>query len=322
MMKNLRIGLIFFFCFLTSHVLADNASVWPNKVIRTIVPFAPGGGTDVVARIIAPKLSEEFGQQFVIDNRAGAGGAIGSEMAVKALPDGYTIMIGASSFASNAALYKLPYDPIKAIAPVSLITRGPFIMAIHPNIKANNLKEFIALARAKPNSITFGSSGTGSVPHLATEMFRQMANIEMVHAPYKGDAPAIIDLLGGHIDLYCGGPLVLSQHIAGGKLRGIAVTGDKRSNLMPELPAVNEAAPGYSATTWFGMWAPLGTAPQVIQRLNQSIGRILKLPEIQEKLKSNAMEGGHNTPDEYNRFIADEIQKYTQVVKNGNIKVE
>ena len=197
------------------------------------------------------------------------------------------------------------------------------LLANNDNLKHyNNLKEFIALARAKPNSITFGSSGTGSVPHLATEMFRQMANLEMVHAPYKGDAPAIIDLLGGHIDIYCGGPLVLSQHIAGGKLRGIAVTGDKRSNLMPELPAINEAAPGYSATTWFGMWAPLGTAPQVIQRLNQSIGRILKLPEIQEKLKSNAMEGGHNTPDEYNRFIADEIQKYAQVVKNGNIKVE
>src|SRR5450759_1678549 len=168
---------------------------WPDKPVRVVVSFTPGGTADVVARMVAPRLSEEFGQQFIVDNRAGAGGAIGTEIVVRANPDGYTILVGASSYASNAALYKLPYDPITGIAPVTLITRGPFIVAVHPSVKANNLKEFIELARAKPGSLTFGSSGTGGVPHLATEHFRQMTNTNMIHVPYKGDVPAIVDLI-------------------------------------------------------------------------------------------------------------------------------
>ena len=186
---------------------------------RSVVPFAPGGATDVVARLIAPKLAEEFGQQFVIDNRAGAGGSIGVEIVVRANPDGHTILIGASSYASNVPLYKLTYDPITGISPVTLITKGPFIIAVHPSVKATGFKDFIALARAKPGSMTFGSSGTGSVPHLATEHFWQMVNASMVHVPFKGDAPAIVALLGGQIQIYFGGPLVLSPHINAGKLR-------------------------------------------------------------------------------------------------------
>ena len=297
-------------------------SRWPDKPVRAIVPFAPGGATDVVARIVAPKLAEEFGQSFVIDNRAGAGGSIGVEMVVRANPDGYTILIGASSYTSNAALYKLPYDPIKGFSPVTLITRGPFVVSVHPSVKAASAKELIELARAKPNSLTFGSSGTGSVPHLATDLFRQMAKIQMTHAPYKGDAPAITDLLGGHIQIYFGGLLVLSPHISAGKLRGLAVTTEQRSAAMPDLPAVNELLPGYSATTWFGMWVPLGTPKEIVSRLNQSVGRILKLPDVQERLRANGMEAGHNTPEAFNRFIAEEIAKYTRVVKDGNIKVE
>ncbi len=299
-----------------------HAQNWPDKPIRAIVPFAPGGGTDVVARIVAPKMADEFGQSIIIDNRAGAGGSIGVEMVVRANPDGYTILIGASSYASNAALYKLPYDPINGFAPVSLITRGPFVFAIHPSVKAANLKEFIELARAKPGALTFGSSGTGSVPHLATEMFRQMAKLEMTHAPYKGDAPAITDLLGGHIQIYFGGPLVLASHINAGKLRGLAVTTEKRSPVMAELPALSEMVPGYSATTWFGLWVPLGTPRDIVARLNQGIARALKLPDVQERLRANGMEAGHNTPEQFNRFIAEEIAKYSQVVKAGNIRVE
>ena len=295
---------------------------WPDKPVRAIVPFAPGGATDVVARIVAPRMAEGFGQQFIIDNRAGAGGSIGVEMVVRAHPDGYTILFGASSYASNAALYKLPYDPIKGFAPVSLITRGPFVFAIHPSVKAANLKAFIELARAKPGSLTFGSSGTGSVPHLATEMFRQMAKLEMTHAPYKGDAPAITDLLGGHIQIYFGGPLVLASHINAGKLRGLAVTTETRSPIMGDLPALSELVPGYSATTWFGLWVPLGTPPAIIAQLNQSLGRALKLPDVQERLRANGMESGHNTPEAFNQFVAEEIAKYSRVVKNGNIRVE
>ena len=302
--------------------LANAQSVkWPDKPVRAIVPFAPGGGTDVVARIIAPKLSEIFGQTFIIDNRAGAGGSIGVEMVVRANPDGYTLLIGASSYASNAALYKLPYDPIKGFTAVSLITRGPFVFSIHPSLKAVNLKEFLDLARAKPGAFTFGSSGTGSVPHLATEMFRQMAKLEMTHAPYKGDAPAITDLLGGHIQIYFGGSLVMASHINAGKLRGLAVTTEKRTPVI-DLPAISELVPGYSSTTWFGLWVPQGTPKEIVTRLNQAVGRALKLPDVQERLRANGYEDGHNTPEAFNQFIAEEIAKYSRVVKNGNIRVE
>lgn len=301
---------------------AQPAVKWPTKSVRAIVPFAPGGGTDVMARIIAPKLAEELGQSFVIDNRTGAGGSIGVEMVVRANPDGYTILIGASSYASNAALYKLPYDPIKGFAAVSLLARGPFILSVHPSVKAANLKEFIELARAKPGALTFGSSGTGSVPHLATELFRQMAKLEMTHAPYKGDAPAITDLLGGHIQIYFGGSLVMASHINAGKLRGLAVTTEKRSPAMSNLPALSEMVPGYSSTTWFGLWAPLGTPKDIIARLNQAAGRALKLPDVQERLRANGYEPGHNSPDAFNSFIAEEIVKYSRVVKDGNIRVE
>jgi tripartite-type tricarboxylate transporter receptor subunit TctC len=301
---------------------APSRNVWPNKPVRAIVPFAPGGGTDVMARIIAPKLSEAFGQTFIIDNRTGAGGAIGTEIVVRAIPDGYTILIGASSYASNAALYKLPYDPIKGFAPVSMLARGPFIVSVHPSVKALNLKEFLELARAKPGSLTFGSSGTGSVPHLATELFRQMAKLELVHAPYKGDAPAITDLLGGHIQIYFGGGLVMASHINAGKLRGLAVTTEKRSLPLIDLPALSELVPGYSSTTWFGVWVPPGTPKDIVAKLNQGIGRALKLPDVQERLRANGYEPGHNSPEEFNRFVAEEIAKYSQVVKAGNIRVE
>ena len=305
-----------------AHSVAPAQNAWPTKAVRAIVPFAPGGGTDVMARILAPKLSEDFGHPVVIDNRTGAGGAIGNEIVVRAPPDGYTILIGASSYASNAALYKLPYDPIKGVTAVTLLARGPFIVSIHPSVKATNLKEFLDVARAKPGALTFGSSGTGSVPHLATELFRQLAKLELVHAPYKGDAPAITDLLGGHIQIYFGGALVMAPHINSGKLRGLAVTTEKRSPVMGDLPALAEMVPGYSSTTWFGLWVPLNTPKAIVDRLNQAAGRALKLPDVQERLRTNAYEPGHNTPDAFNSFIAEEIGKYSRVVKNGNIRVE
>jgi tripartite-type tricarboxylate transporter receptor subunit TctC len=295
---------------------------WPERPIRAVVAFAPGGATDVVARIVALRLSEEFGQQFVVDNRAGAGGAIGTEIMVRANPDGYTILVGNSSYASNAALYKLPYNPIEGVSPVTLITRGPFIITVHPSVKAGSLKEFVELARAKPGSLTFGTSGTGSVPHLAAEHFRQMTNTNMIHVPYKGDAPAIIDLLGGQIQFIFGVPLSVSPHINAGKMRGLAVTSEQRSPVMPELPAVNELVPGYTAFTWFGVWAPLGTSKAIVAQLNQAIARILKRPDVQERLRAEGMEAAHNTPEEFSRFIARDIAKWTKVVKAGNIKVD
>ena len=295
---------------------------WPDKPVRVIVPFAPGGAGDVIARIVSPHLAESFGQPFIVDNRAGAGGSIGAELMVRANPDGYTIMVGASSYSSNAAYYKLSWDPIKGVEPVTLITRGPFLLAVHPAVKAANLKEFIELMRAKSGALTFGSSGTGGVPHLAGELLMQMSKARMVHAPYKGDGPAIVDLLGGHIQVYFGGPIVLAQHINAGKLRALAVTGEQRMRVMPDLPAVGEVVPGYVVTTWHGMWAPPGTPKAIVSRLNHAVGILLKAPDVQERLTANGLDSGHGTPEAFNQFVTQEIVKYTKVVKDGNIRAE
>ena len=295
---------------------------WPDKPVRVIVPFPSGGVVDILARLVAAPLSQEFGQQFIVDNRPGAGSSIGAEIAARANPDGYTVIVVATSYATNAALYKLPYDPIAGIAPVTLIATGPLIATVHPSVKANSLKEFIELARAKPGALSLGSQGTGSAGHLVAALFQQMTKTEMVHIPYKGDAPAVIDLLGGQIQFYFGGPLVLSPHINAGKLRGLAVTSERRSPVMPDLPAISEQVPGYAAPMWYGMWAPSGTPTEIVAKLNQAIARILKKPEVQERLRNDGMEAAHNTPEEFSRLIAQDIAKWSTVVKTGNIKVD
>jgi tripartite-type tricarboxylate transporter receptor subunit TctC len=298
------------------------AAQWPDRPVRVVVPFAPGGATDVVARLVSPRLSDEFGQQFVVDNRAGAGGTIGTEIVARANPDGYTINIGASSYASSAALYKLTYDPMSGMAHVTLITRGPFVLAVHPSVPAKDIRELIALARAKPGALSFGSSGTGGVPHLATEHLRQMTNTNMVHVPYKGDAPAILDLLGGRIQFYLGGPLVLSPHMNAGKIRGLAVTSEQRASILPDLPAINEVVPGYTAFTWFGMWVPPKTPRSIVMKLNEAIVRILKRPDVVDRLRADGMEASGNSPEEFARFVAADIAKWNKVVKAGNIRVD
>jgi tripartite-type tricarboxylate transporter receptor subunit TctC len=298
------------------------AGKWPEKSVRMIVPLAPGGGTDIVARMLAARLTAEFGQQFISDNRAGAGGAIGAEIAARANPDGYTVITVPASYAANAALYKLPYDPVKGIAPIAMITTGPLILTVHPSVQATNLKEFIALARAKPGTLNFGSSGSGSFSHLAAEFFRQMSKTDMVHVPYKSAGPALIDLLGGQIQIFFGSGPSTGSHIRAGRLRGIAVTTGQRSPAMPELPAIGELLPGYSADFWFGMWAPAGTPQEIISQLDQALARILKQPDVLERLRADGMEPVRSTPEEFARVIARDIAMWSKVVKSGNIKVE
>jgi tripartite-type tricarboxylate transporter receptor subunit TctC len=298
------------------------AGKWPEKSVRMIVPLAPGGGTDIVARMLAARLTAEFGQQFISDNRAGAGGAIGAEIAARANPDGYTVITVPASYAANAALYKLPYDPVKGIAPIAMITTGPLILTVHPSVQATNLKEFIALARAKPGTLNFGSSGSGSFSHLAAEFFRQMSKTDMVHVPYKSAGPALIDLLGGQIQIFFGSGPSTGSHIRAGRLRGIAVTTGQRSPAMPDLPAISELLPGYSADFWFGMWAPAGTPQEIISQLDQALARILKQPDVLERLRADGMEPVRSTPEEFARVIARDIAMWTKVVKAGNIKVE
>jgi tripartite-type tricarboxylate transporter receptor subunit TctC len=298
------------------------AGKWPEKSVRMIVPLAPGGGTDIVARMLAARLTAEFGQQFISDNRAGAGGAIGAEIAARANPDGYTVITVPASYAANAALYKLPYDPVKGIAPIAMITTGPLILTVHPSVQATNLKEFIALARAKPGTLNFGSSGSGSFSHLAAEFFRQISKTDMVHVPYKSAGPALIDLLGGQIQIFFGSGPSTGSHIRAGRLRGIAVTTAKRSPALPELPAIGELLPGYSADFWFGMWAPAGTPREIISQINQALARILKQPDVLERLRADGMEPVRSTPEEFARVIARDIAMWSKVVKSGNIKVE
>lgn len=295
---------------------------WPNKAVRVIVPFPPGGNTDIVARLITPYLAEEYGQQFVVDNHGGAGGTLGADIAVRANPDGYTIIVIASTYASSAALYRLSYDPVKDIAPVTVVTKGPLLLAVHPSLNATNMKELLELARGKPGALNYGSSGTGGVPHLATELLRQTAHIEMIHIPYKGDTPALADLMGGQIQVLISSPLVMMPQVKAGKIRALAVTGEQRSPAMPELPTIGETVPGYAASSWFGMWAPKGTPNDVISRLNQSVARIVEQPAVAARLRADSVEPAHSTPSEFGRFIADEIAKWSKVIKAGNIKVD
>lgn len=289
--------------------------------MRVIVPFPPGGTTDVVARTFAPKLAEEYGQQFVVDNRGGAGGAIGAEIAVRANPDGYTVVVVTSSYAANGVLYKLPYDPVKGIAPVSMISVLPFILAVHPSVKAGTLKEFIELARTQPGVLNFGSPGTGSTPHLAGELLQQMSKSRLTHVAYKGDSPALTDLLGGQIQTMIATELVLGAQIKAGKVRALASTTAKRPPTLPDLPTIGELVPGYAVDGWAGLWVPAGTPKDIVARLNQSVARILKLPDVQERLRAGGAEPVHSTPEGFARVIANDIATWSKVVKAGGIKL-
>jgi tripartite-type tricarboxylate transporter receptor subunit TctC len=295
---------------------------WPERPVRVIVTFPPGGSPDVIARLLSPRLSEEFGQQFVVDNRAGAGGTIGCEIAVRATPDGYTVAVVPSTYATSAALYKLPYDPVRGIAPIAMIAAGANVLVANPGVKAANLKELIELARAKPGSLNFGSSGVGSTPHLSVELLRQLTNTDMVHVPYKGAGPAVADVIGGRIQFMIASGPALLPHIRNGRLRAFAVTTEQRSPIMPDVPAIAETVPGYAVSGWNAMWAPAGTPKEIVSRLNQALGRILKSSDVQEKLRADGREASHSSPEELTRVIARDVETWSKVVKRGNIKLD
>jgi tripartite-type tricarboxylate transporter receptor subunit TctC len=295
---------------------------WPEKPVRVVVPYPPGGTTDIVARIVATLLSGELGQQFIVENRAGAGGQVGAGAVAQSAPDGYTLLVMGSGFAANAALYKqLTYDPVKDFAPVATLTSSPLILAASPAVPATTLQQFVSLARAKPGTINFGSAGNGSFPHLSAELFRQLAKIEVVHVPYKGDGPAITGLLGGEVQfLFASGPAVMS-HIKSGKMRALGVTTEQRSPALPDVPAISEVVPGYSVRTWFGMWAPAGTPKALVSRLNQTLGHVLGQPQVREQLNAQGMEPAHSSPEDFERNVVRDIATWSNVVKAGNIKV-
>ncbi len=292
---------------------------WPDKPMRLIVPFPPGGTVDIVGRLIAPRLAEELGQPVIVDNRPGAAGSIGAEAAAKAAPDGYTMIVVGSSYASGAGLYKTSYDPVNGIAPISMIASGPFVLVVNPAVKANSLSEFLSLAKANPGKLNFASGGTGGASHLAGEFFRQVSKTDLVHVPYKGGAPALVDLLAGQVQVMFSPVLEGMPHIKSGKLRDLAVTSETRFPLLPNLPTVSEQVPGYVVAYWFGMWAPGGTPREIVMRVNAALGAILKQPAVAERLRSDGVDVAHNSPDEFSRMLGTEIAKWNTVIKAGNI---
>jgi len=323
-LQKMKIARALFFLALASILPVTPAQTagWPDKPVRVVVPFAPGGGTDIVARIISARLTDTFGQQFVVDNRGGAGGLIGMEIVAHANPDGYTLAVVSASYSANPALYKLSYDPVNGISPVSLMAAGPLIMVVHPSVPAHNLNEFIALAHAKPGTLNFGSSGTGGSIHLAIELFRQLTKTDMQHVPYKGTGPAMTDLLAGHIQfLFAPGTVSLPQ-VKAGKVRALAVTTPQRSRALPDLPAIEEVVPGFEYVSWHGMLAPAGTPKETIMRLNKALDEILKRPDVQERLRADGVEPAHTTPEDFARRLAREIATWKKVVKVGKIKAE
>ena len=298
---------------------------WPSKPITYVVPFPAGGTTDTLARIIGQKLSVALGQPVVVDNKPGAGGNIGSGSVARAAPDGYTILGGTiSSHAINVSLYpKLPYDPAKSFVPITLIGTNPLVLIVPPNSSAKTVKDLIAQAKAKPGSVTFASAGSGTSQHLAVEMFKSLAGVDVVHVPYKGSGPAIQDVMGGQVDAMFDTTVVAAPQIKGGKVRALGVTSAKRVKGWDTIPTIAESGvPGYEIVSWQGIFAPAGTPPEIVKRLNTEIVKILNMPDVRERMEALGVDPVANTPEEFAAFQKAEIAKWAKVIKEGNVKVE
>src|ERR1019366_3625726 len=304
--------------------LARAQGAFPSRPIRIIVPASPGGAADILSRTIAQKLADAWGQPVLVDNRTGAAGIIGAEAAAKAPNDGYTIMMGfAGVIAVNPSLYKtLPYDSVKDYAPVALVALSPLMLVVHPAVPAYSVNELIALAKAKPGQLNFASTGSGSTQHLSAELFKTMTGIDMTHIPYKGSSLAYPDLLAGNVSLMFENMLSMLPNAKSGKVRALAVTGTKRSAAMPELPTVAESVPGFSAVGWYGVLAPAGTDAAIVNKLSAEINRILKLPEVSERLSSLGAEPSGSTPEEFAAHIRTEIAKWGKVVRDSGARIE
>jgi tripartite-type tricarboxylate transporter receptor subunit TctC len=289
-----------------------------------IIPFAPGGGTDIIGRVIAQKLTEVWPQSVVTDNRAGAGSVLGTDLTAKSKPDGYTIETVSMSHALNASLYtKLPYDPVKDFAPVILAATAPNVLVVHPSVPARTVRELIALATARPGQLNFSSSGSGGVSHLAAELFRSAAQIDIVHVPYKGAGPAMTALLSGEVQIFMAtAPVALTQ-MSTKRLRALAIAAKHRSSLLPGLPTIAESGlPGFEADTWYGVVAPAGTSAAIVSQINADIRKLLQSPETKKLLEQQGTEPAGSSPEEFGRYIQSEIVKWGKVIKAAGIKPE
>ena len=305
-------------------VAAVSAQSYPVKPVRMIAASSPGSAVDIVARIVAQKLGEQIGQQVIVDNRAGAGGNLGAELAAKAPPDGYTLFMGTPAHSINTGLYrKLNYDLTRDFAPVSQVTSGQYVVVVHPSLPVKSIKELVALARAKPGQLNFASAGSGNATHLAGELFNSAARVKLVHVPYKGSGPALVDLVGGQVQVMFSNLIAALPQVKTGRIRALAVTGEKRAAAAPELPTVIEAGvPGYVVTSWFGVLVPAATPREIVMRLNAELAQAMRAPDIRERLAGDGAEPKVSTPEQFAAFIRADIALWTKVIKNAGIAPE
>ena len=301
------------------------AQSYPVKPVRLVLPYPPGGGSDTIARPLAQRLTENIGQQVIVENRGGAGGNIGMEFVARAAPDGYTIVMALTAqLAVNVSLYKkLPYDPVKDYEPVMLLATGPYLLVVHPSLPVKSLKELIALAKSKPRQMTYASAGSGSGGHLAAELLKHMARIDLLHIPYKGGGPALIETLAGHAQILFATPVSATQHIQSGRIRALGASTLKRTAGLPDIPTIHEAGlPGYDSGVWYGLLAPAGTPRDVIAKLNSETGRVLAHPEFRKMLITNGIDPVGGPPEELAKFIRSEIAKWAKVIQDANVRVD
>jgi tripartite-type tricarboxylate transporter receptor subunit TctC len=300
------------------------AQPYPNKPVRMVVGFPPGGPVDIVARALAPRISELLGQTALIDNRAGAGGIVGADLVAKSAPDGYNLLIVPNTLAIHVSLYsKLPYDTLKDFIPIALLTASPLVLVVHPSVPATNLRQLIALAKARPGDLNYASPGSGTANHLSGEMLKSMAKIDVAHVPYKGGAPAEIDLLGGHVSfMFDTIPLAL-PNVRSGRLRALAVTWARRSPAAPDIPTLAESGlPGFDTGTWYGMVGPAGLPREIVMQLNTEINKVLQSTEFKQRMASLGVETMPGTPEQFGDFIKTEIVKWAKVVKESGARAD
>jgi tripartite-type tricarboxylate transporter receptor subunit TctC len=299
------------------------AQQYPTKSIRLIVPFAPGGSNDIVGRAIATPLGDRLGRQVVVDNRAGAGAVLGTELVANAPKDGYTLLINSLTHTINPWLYKLPFDPIKAFTPISMIAHGPIVLVVNPELPAKSVKELIALAKAQPGKLQYASAGVGTFTHLGAELFRLATGVNLLHVPFRGGGPAAIDVIGGHTKVYFSNLLTVMPHIRSGKLRVLGVGGKSRISQLPDIPTIAEAGvPGYEAINWWGVLAPAGTPAPIVERLHKEIAALLNSAGVQKTLASQGAEVVHMSSAEFGEFQAKDLERWGRVVKEGGIKAQ
>jgi len=300
------------------------AQSYPSKPVRVIVPFPPGAGVDIVTRIFTPKLAEALGQQFIVDNRSGAAGHIGAEVAARTSPDGYTLLLTPGSIVISQTLYpKLTYNIERDFEPITPVAAAPFVLVVHPSLPVRNVRELIALAKTKPGQLYYASTGNGGTPHLAMEVFRMQANINVVHVPYKGTPPAVTDVIAGQVTMMFANTLSVLPLVKSGRLRALAVSSARRSAAAPELPTVGESGvPGFDATTWFGLLAPAGTPKEIVARLNGEARKIGQMPGIRDLLISQGADPLGTTPEEFRAFVKAELVKWAKAVQAAGVRVE